>query len=186
MTNNTRYIVAFAVVGAILGTLAFFGLTPFGRDVVQQIAGTSPAGTTGQTAKFFSIAANLASPGANGTSSSILNTSANDFYILAIKAGCSGIGSSNTAYSGGGLAALKLTVATTSTSAPATNGVNVVGGGTITIATSTVNYVVASSTAQMPGLSSTTAMWASGSYMTFSTNATNTAACVFGVEAMSS
>lgn len=182
MQSSTKAIIA--LFGAFVIGIAIWGAYQYPNAA--QLAGTSPAGTTSATAKFYSVAASLAAPGANGTSSSVYNASANDLYITAIKAGCSGLGTSLVAYSGGGLANLLLRVATTSTSAPATNGVNVVGGGTITIATSTVDYVVASSTAQMPGVSSTTVKWASGSYITFSTNATNTATCTFGVDAFSS
>lgn len=187
MTTISKSLLAFAVVGAVAGLIGFFGYSPFIKPVIEQIAGTSPAGTTSQTAKFFAIAVNLAAPGANATSSSILNSSANDYYITAIKAGCQGVGSSFVANTGTGLVSLQLTVATTSTAAPAANGANKVGGSTVVIATSSSSYVVASSTAGNPnsnGLSSN--VWAAGSYLTFTTNATNTAMCTFGADVFSS
>lgn len=156
-------------------------------EMAQQLAGTSTAGTTGQTAKLYTIAANLSAPGANATSSSILNTSANDLYVTSIKAGCEVVGTSRTAYTGAALAALTLTVSTTSTAAPAAAGANLVGQSTMTLGTSTPQFVDASSTAGGPsGSVMVNNVWAPGSYMTFQTNATNTAQCTFGVEAFTS
>lgn len=144
-----------------------------------QIAGTSPTGSTFGTAKYAGITANLAAPGANATSSSILNTDSNDRYPTAVRIGCQGIGTSKVAYSGGALANLLLSVGTSSTAAPTQVPGTLVTGSTITIGTTTgqdvVNTVV---TASVLGA----AVWPAGSYMTFFTNATNTAQCTFGVD----
>ena len=173
---------AFAVIGAVAGLVAFFGYSPFVK-LVQNFS-ASPAGTTSQTAKFFSVVANLGTPGANATSSSILNTSANDYYVKSMNVGCETVGTSQTAYTGAGLASLTVKAATTSTAAPASNA-NTNLAGSITISTTTPNFVEASTTASS-GSNSVNYIWASGAYMTFTTNATNTAACTFGVEAFSS
>ena len=84
------------------------------------------------------------------------------------------------------MASLQLTVATSSTAAPATNGnTNSVGGGAVTIGTSTATYVVSTSTVAV-GTANTYAIWLAGSYLTFTTNATNTAVCTFGVDYIAS
>lgn len=170
-----------------MGALAWFGFTPFLKIVNNTIQQGSPAGSTFGTAKFAGVAVNLASPGANGTSTSILNGDASDRYISSIKAGCQGVGSSNTAYVGGGLASLQLTVATSTTAAPATNSnTNSVGGGAVVISTSTAVFGISTSTiagnSTSPGITKVYFVWASNSYLTFTTNATNTAACTFGVD----
>lgn len=186
MSTIQKWIAALIVTVAIAGAYFF----PQSQTIIQQLAGASPAGTTGQTAKLFTVVANLSAPGANATSSSILNTSANDYYINAIKAGCEVVGTSRTAYTGAALAALTLTVSTTTTSAPAAAGANIVGSTAMTLGTSTPQFVEASSTASngatTPGSALVNNIWASGSYLTFQTNATNTAQCTFGVEAFSS
>ncbi len=186
MTNGTKYLLAFAVIAGLFGLAAFFGFTPFGVIVEQQLAG-SPAGTTFSNAKFAGVAINLASPGANGTSTSVLNTDAGDRYINTIKVGCEGVGTSRTAYSGTGLDVLTLRIATSSTSAPAANNnANPVGGGPLTVATSSTYFMEASTTASTAvpnvGTSAISNIWATGSYLTFTANATNTAACTVGVD----
>lgn len=147
----------------------------------------SPAGSTFNTAKFAGVVALLSTPGANGTSSSILNGDTSDRYITALKAGCQVLGTSKTAYSGAALAALTVSVATSSTSGPATNSnTNVVGTTAMTIGTSTPQFVSASSTASngstAPGSAYISNVWSAGSYLTFTTNATNTAMCTFGAD----
>lgn len=151
---------------------------------------TTPQGGTFNTAKFYGVAVNLAAPGANATSSSIQNTTGNDLYVTAIKAGCENVGTSQTAYTGAGLSKLLMTAATSSTAAPATNSnTNTVGSTAMTIGTSTAQFAEASSTASngtTPGSSLINNIWLAGSWMTFTTNATNTAQCTFGVDAFSS
>lgn len=145
--------------------------------------GTTVQGGTYNTSLQASVAINLATPGVNATSSTILNTDANDRYISAIKVGCENIGTSKTAYSGGGLATLTLKVATSSTAAPLdVPSTNLVGGGSLTIATSTPNFGIASSTMAIPGVSLVNFIWAAGSNIDFTVNATNTAVCTVGVD----
>lgn len=185
MSKTTIGFLSLAVVGAIFGTVAFFGLSPFIKTVVQ-IYGTSAQGSTGFTSRQFSVyGVNLGAPGVNATSSSILNNTGDDVYITAVKVGCEGVGTSKAAYSGGGLAKLLLSVATTSTAAPAAQSAALVGGTTFTIATSSTNFTYATSTSSW-GAATTTNIWAAGSYLTFTTNATNTAVCTFGVDGFTS
>lgn len=191
MSIISKILVGLGAVGVVLGTLAFFGLSPYGQTIIQQFAGSSPAGTTFNTAKIAEIAVSPSAPGANATSSSILNTDANDRLILSEEIGCQGVGQSKAAYSGAGLAALTLSVATSSTASPAANAnTNVVGSSAATIGTSTPNFVMASSTASngatSPGSALVSNIWAAGSYLTLTFNATNTASCVVGVRYLAS
>jgi len=148
----------------------------------------SAAGSTFQNAKFYAVAADLSSPGSTGTSTSVLNGTTNDLYITDIKIGCEGIGTSKTAYTGTGLSALTLKVSTTSTASPAAVGTNLVNGATITISTSTPFFTLSTSTVGTAGTGSSSyfLVWSAGSYLTFQTNATNTALCTFGANVFSS
>lgn len=147
------------------------------------VAAGSTAGTSFSTSKFAGIAVNLAAPGTTGTTSSILNTDAFDRYVTAVKAGCQGVGTSKTAYTGTGLSTLQLTVGTSSTANPVNNTYFSSVGVNMVIPTSTANYAFASSTSAYNLSTSTNSLvWSSGSYMTFQTNATNTAVCTFGVD----
>lgn len=141
----------------------------------------SSAGATFNTAKYAGVVANLATPGANGTSTSIRNTDSGNRYVTGLRYGCSGIGTSQTAYTGAGLASLQLTVGTTTTAAPAVIPASpFLVANALVIATSSVNTAAGSSTPTV-ALGNAT-IWPAGSYMTFWVNATNTAACTFGVD----
>lgn len=173
------------VIAAILGAMAFFGLTPFGKEVIQNF-GTTPQGGTARTALAPTVAVLLSSPGANATSSSILNNSTDDYYVTGLLVGCENVGTSQTAYTGTGLASLTVSAATTSVASPGVvTNTNKVGGGNLTIATSTVQFTQASTTAAN-GTGAMYNIWPAGTYLTFTTNATNTAACSFGANVVSS
>lgn len=141
----------------------------------------STAGSSFSSAKFAGITAALSAPGANATSSSVLNTDATDRYVTGFRLGCQGIGTSKTAYTGAGLAALNVSVGTSSTAAPATLAPFVYVAQNFTIPTTTPDNAVATSSGATSPLGEA-ALWRSGEYMTFATNATNTAACTFGVD----
>lgn len=181
MNNKTTWI----TLGVIVAILAIYGAYQYPQNTntttVQQFGTTSQGGTF-DTAKFAGVAAILSAPGANATSSSILNTSDNDRFISGIRVGCEGVGTSKTAYTGAALASLTVTMSTTSTSGPATGGTAITA---ITIATSTPTFVAASST-PATGSVSYLSVWSTGSYLTFTTNATNTASCTFGADYFSS
>lgn len=156
---------------------------------VQMFAAASPAGTTVNTEKFAGILGiSLASPGiagasgstANGTSTSILNTDAFDRYATSWVAACEGVGTSKTAYTGGGLASLQISVGTTTTASPATFLSAEAIASAQNIATTTVNLLVSSSTLQS-ATSSLAMVWPANTYMTFAFNATNTAVCTLGI-----
>lgn len=174
-------VIALVVAGGVLGGYLYLLSKP-----QPQLASATPQGGTTSSALFYSVAANLGAPGANATSSTVFNLSGSDLYITSVTAGCENVGTSQTAYTGAPLSALTLSVATSSTAAPATNSnTNLVGGGTITIGTSTTQYTIASTTATI-GSPKVYNLWAAGSALDFTTNATNTAQCTFGVNAFSS
>lgn len=189
---ETKKIIAIVLAAVI--AVAIYGAYQF-PVVIQQISVGSPAGSSFSNAKFAGTVASLTIPGSTGTSTSILNGDASNRYVMGVKVGCTGLGTSQTAYSGTGLAALTLTVATSSTASPVTNGNTNRVTTPITIATSTGTFAFASSTATLLATTSVNGsvgvsggstdigtVWASNSYMTFTTNATNTAACTFGVD----
>lgn len=196
MSTFTKSAIAFGVVAGIFGLVAFFGYSPFIKTVLN--LGASPQGASFTTGKIAAVSALLTLPGANATSSSIQNNSGVDQYITGVMIGCENLGTSRVAYTGGGLATdgLQLSIATTSTAAPATNGTNLVFPA-IGISTTTGYFTLASSTGSLAttsvsgsigytGSQSVNNIWKSGSYLTFSVNATNTAQCTFGVSVLSS
>jgi len=139
-------------------------------------------GTTSGTAGTQHIAEFAFNPTvATATSTSVLNSDAQDRVVRGVDVACSGVGTSKTAYTGAGLAALTFTAATTSTSAPAALG-NTNYTFNATVGTSTTDVYVATTTSN--GVNSATGnsmRWQTGTYMTVASNATNTAACVVSV-----
>lgn len=183
--NTSTIFKVVAGVGILLGVLAFFGFTPFGKQVVTQFVG-SPAGTTFSTAKFAGVAVSLAAIGANGTSTSILNGDASDRFVSGWRLGCEGLGTSRTV-SGVGLANLLLTIGTTTGSSPTAPSTFAAVANNYIVPTTTGNLIlaipsVASSTIGGTATTTNATVWPSGSYMTFTFNATNTAACTVGVD----
>lgn len=186
--NNDNTITFFqacvvAVVAAIFTGLVIFTFLPKGESA-NQLAGTSPQGSTFGDPKVAAVAVNLASPGANATSSSILNTDSNDRFVTGWMLNCANVGTSKTAYTGAGLANLTMYVGTTSASAPATTGATTAFWTPVisayNVPTSTLSFAMGSSTS-VSATSTLAALWPAGSYMTFIFNATNTAACTVGV-----
>lgn len=175
MKNITRYIIWAIIALALISTGAFIALTS------NQVAATSPQGATFTTEKTAGIAIQLANPGANATTSSILNTDANDRYVSSFHFGCENIGTSKTAYTGAGLANLQGSIGTTSTSVPITPVFTFPVALNFNLGTGTSNLLVSSSTLAT-ATSSNAMVWPAGSYMTFQFNATNTAACTVGVD----
>jgi len=148
------------------------------RDV---IGGTSSVGTTQSTQKEALITWTLST---GATTTSLYNGDANDRVIETAKYACTGIGTSYTQLTGAGLATLYVTAATTSTSIPATLGTNTnyVFTSANTFATSTGFAYLASTTPGELLTNTSNRLWLAGSYLTFASNATNTATCVIGVE----
>ena len=143
----------------------------------------SPAGSTFSSAKIATVS--MVPATGSATSSSILNTDSSDRWVEDFVVSCSGIGTSQGFITGGGLA---------------TNGWGV-NFGTTSVAsqgnqgnanTTFVNLATSSPHAyNVEGVSTTTVtglkrLWASGSYMTYTFNATNTASCIVGVNYLAS
>lgn len=169
----TKLIVGVLVVLAIAGGY-------FYPKALNTVVLGSPVGSTFNTAKIAAI--NFAPTTGSATSTSILNTDASDRYVIDGFAFCTGVGSSQVAYTGTGLNALTLKAATTTTNAPA--GVsNTNNALALTIATSSNVTSNASTTVATNAFAG---VWGSGTYMTFFTNATNTAACNIGVHYLAS
>lgn len=177
MTTTSKIVIGLAFIGAILGSLAFFGFSPFGRQVVNEVFG-SPSGTTSTSVDGATVVVSMT----NATSSSILNPTGQLAYVYLGLVNCTGVGTSQSLVTGGGLAALTLTAGTTSTATAPAGGfeftTEILQG--VTIGTSSPVFALASSTMQTATTSFAT-LWPAGTYMTFVSNATNTAVCTFGV-----
>jgi len=114
------------------------------------------------------------------TSTSIQNTGGNDRAITSDHAFCQSVGTSNGYLTGGGIASLTLQAATTSVANQGLQGnTNYVFNTTIATTSGLAAYYVASSTEPIPSYIGR--IWPAGSWLTFNTNATNTAACSFSV-----
>lgn len=182
MTTLTKSVLALAFVGAVFGTIAFFGLSPFGKTVVQQVFG-SPAGTTFNTGKV--VAVDISPATQTSTSSSVLNTDASNRWIASFGfSGCTGTQNSQTDLTGTGLASWFVQAATTTVANQGLQGnTNYALNLTIPTSTAGVPAIVAASTSTP---SAVFGIWAPGTYMTFTFNATNTAACVVEMDYIAS
>ena len=149
----------------------------------QPVTYSSTTGTTFNTAKVAAIVFTPATAAA--TSTSIYNGDASDRKIQSFFADCSGMGTSFAAYSGAGLVSggLIFSYATTSTANP--NTPQTANAISISVATTTPDSynITGAATTTPTGLQR---VWAAGSYATFSSNATNTASCVVGVNYLAS
>lgn len=172
------------VVLAIMGGLAWFGLTPFLHEsvidktstTVQQIG--SPVNTTFNTAKVAAV--NITPSSNTATSTSILNSDTSDRIITDAFVTCSNVGNVF-AQTAAGLASAgwNWQAATTAAATPATLGAN---------ANLAMNVIVATTSAADAYTASTTytqvfnRRWGTGTYMTFWENATSSSAvCQAGV-----
>lgn len=167
---NKITLIALVVVAAVAVGAYFFP-----RAVHSVFGASSPVGTTFNTAKVAEI--NFSPATGSATSTSILNVDASDRIVTNSFATCAGLGTSFTAYTGTALGALIFQAATTSTAAPTTlPSTNYVFNAVIATTTPTDAYVASSSYASV-----TYQRWPAGTYMTWTSNATNTAACSVGV-----
>lgn len=167
-------LIGIAIVGAVLGSVAFFGFSPF-ISMVTAVVG-SPVGTTFNTAKIAAV--EMTPLTASATSTSILNTDSSARWITSVHAGCTGVGTSNVLSTGAGLAQWLLQVATTSVSGQGLQN-NTSLAGNVNIGTTTSFAQSASSTIASTGTKNTDFYyWDTGTYLTFTFNATNTAACI--------
>jgi len=173
--NYLKYILGVVVLGAIL----WAGIT---YPKVSQSLGSN-GGTNTSAKQVEAVSWDLST----GTSTSILvpaNMTASQFQLS-----CTGVGTSQTAYTGAGLASVTLKAATTSTSHTTdtpTSNTSVSNTNLIvstTLATSSAITTIASTTQSVGGTAGVAQLLLAGSYVTFFTNATNTAVCTIGVQA---
>lgn len=177
MTTQAKSIIALVLAVVIGG--AIYGAYQYPK---YQATVSSTAGTTFLTAKFAGVSVSLANPGTTGTTSSILNTDAGTRYVTGVRAACDSVGTSYTAYTGTGLASLTLSIGTSSTASANTIGATAKVLTNGIIATSTYTNSFATSTSQLGSTAQSATLWHTGEYMNFQSNATNTAACTFGVD----
>jgi len=142
----------------------------------------SPAGTTGTSGKYYSQTLSLAD--ATGTTTSMYNGSGFDLAARATDVMCQTLGTSRTAYSGAGLAALVFTMSTSSANTVSGNAaqINTNYLANITVSTSTTNSYQSTSTEGV--ITGTSRIWPNATYLVISSNATNTASCAVGVSVM--
>jgi hypothetical protein len=168
--NKKMLVITLAALALIGGAYLYPKKTP------SITVGTSPVGTEFGTAKIASINFSLASHLA--TSTSIFNNSQQDRIIKDTFVACDTVGTSKTAYTGAGLANLIIRIATTTTNSPAiVSNTNYIGNYTAVATTSPVVYTASSTEGVITGYSR---VWPSQTYLTFSSNATNTAQCTVG------
>lgn len=168
-------IFAVVIVAAVYGAYQY----PHSESVTQSFGTTSGTAGTRHIAQF-----SFNPTTASATTSSILNSDGQDRVVTSVDVACSGLGTSRVAYTGGGLTSLGLlfSVATTAASAPAALGNTNFTYGPGGIATTSATFWEASSTPGTTGVTiDASRRWAAGSYMTISSNATNTAACFVDV-----
>lgn len=162
------------VIAAILGAFAFFGLTPFGKQIVQEFGAT--AGSTFNTAKVAAVNFTPATSAASSTS--MLNTDANTRYVTGGFVACQGVGGQGGAF----------TAATTSVANLGLQGnTNLAENIFATTSAPTITFMYSASSTQPAAL--TTGInfaWAAGTYLTFVDSLTNTGVCTVGVNYLAS
>jgi len=180
--NPLGQAIVVAVIAGVLG--GFIGGKLSSTTNVVHVDGTtgSPVGSTFNTARIAMINASFAS----ATSTGVYNGDTSDRIITDATWDCTGVGTSQTAYTGAGLVTWTISMATSST-ASGSSFVNANTNYVVTTvqATSSPEVYVASTTPGLTG-SAFVRRWAAGSYLNIFTNATNTAACVIGVKYLAS
>lgn len=181
MNKITVGILSLLVAAAIVGSYFF----PQSITKIEQMAG-SPTNSTFGTQKVLGVIMDMS----QGTSTSIQNNSASSVVATTLNYACTGVGTSQTAYTGVGLASVSIKIATTSvTSTGSTPTSNVAVGNTnlmvsTTLATTTSSTLVSSSTVAIGG-TVLNAIIPSGAFVTVFTNATNTALCSINLDTIS-
>lgn len=185
MNNNHTITFVQACVVAVIASIAT-GLImttfqkPQAAPIINEVAAASPTGSTFTTSKVALVRATFLI----STSTSVLNTDSNNRYIKNLELACTGVGTSQTPYTGAGLLSQGWKIsASTSTTAASSAYLNANGNYAFVnyvMSTTSAWLTVSSSTLAIGGFSSTTE-WLAGTYLDIFTNATNTAACTVGV-----
>lgn len=171
MTTFGKSVLAF-ILAVIIGG-AIYGAYQYPKAILPSFG--SPVNTTFSSAKV--VAVDMSPLTQTATSTSIQNTDASNRWIASFGfAGCTGVQNSQTDLTGTGLASWFVQAATTSVPNQGLQGnTNYALNMTIPTSTAGVPAIVAVSSSTPSAISG---IWAPGSYMTFTFNATNTAACV--------
>lgn len=173
---NNRNIIIGAVVAVLVGFALGWVLHTQGNLV-------SAISTSGVNNNLPTQSSTVFSPTtSNGTSTSILNSGGSDRAITSVVAYCSNIGTSQNFLVGNTAPTLvsngwTLLVATTSV---ANQGLQANANyiANTFVATTTSTYFTATSTEGV--IAYANRIWPTGSYLTFNSNATNTATCTYG------
>ncbi len=173
-TSNIISVAVALVVGVVLG----YALSHQSVSV----GAISPVGTTGTTGKYLSVTMSL--NGTTGTTTSILNRFGQDVAVRATDVMCQTVGTSRTAYTGAGLAALNFKIATSSTNTVTGNVTDINANylANLNVGTSTTDDYAATSTEGV--IQGTSRIIPAGAYAIISSNATNTASCAVGLSVM--
>lgn len=173
--------ISLVLIGLALVVGLVAGHSFWGKVAAPVAGGPSPVGTLRSNAKDYTVTFIPAT--GTATTTSILNSDSTDRYVTNDYIFCTGVGTSKTAYTGTGLASLTFTAATTSTANPTslTNTNYILNSSVAT--SSTVTFVATSTEGVIAGWSR---IWPTGTYLTFSSNATNTAICTVGVHTIGS
>jgi hypothetical protein len=159
-------IAALIIGGAILGSYFY-----------PKFSTGSSAGATFNSAKISAIAG-FAPASASATTTNLYNSDTSDRIIEDAFVSCNTVGTSKTYLTGTGLESLQFNFSTSST-ATGYGRTNTANAFIVTVATSTSDAYVASSTIPFPNQVSR--IWPAGSYLVIGSNATNTASCLTGV-----
>lgn len=179
-TDNTLTLVQaciVAVLASIVVGVIVVKLVPTSSttQVVHEVAGASPVGSSFNSAKLAAI--NIIPNTSAASSTSILNTDSNDRYVLDTFLACSGVNGQG----------VYLKAATTSVSSLGLQGnANLIASTTATTTTTSLfDYVSTSTEGTLP---MTGRVWPSGTYLTFLFNntATTSATCTPGVHYLAS
>ncbi len=176
MKKSIIIAVVFALVGLGIGYFAFSS-----ENVLTTVSTANDA--TFKTARIAEVGLSPASD--TSTSTSILNTDSTDRVVTNAWYYCNVLGTSKTYLTGTGLANLIFRISTSSNS----TGYGVTNANYLldsNVATTSAGTSVYTSSSTTPFPDNTSRLWASGSYIRFYSNATNTAQCVIGVDYLAS
>lgn len=169
------------LVGFVCGL--FFSLQQKTEVVREVVQGVSTAGTVNRSPVLLSSTLNLS--GTSGTSTQIQNNSGYDLAVTSSFAFCTGAGTSYTWPNSAatGLTNLLMQMATTSATGLGLQGnINYIGN--LVVPTTTVSGIGYVPSSTEPVTYTGTRVIPSGAYLSITSNATNTATCSVGVNAV--
>lgn len=163
MTTTTKGIIA--VVGAVVLVLFVWGAYQYPKEV--QLTAGSSAGSTFQSAKIAEVVSDATYTGASTTLGYVLNGDASDRVVIDAGAFCTGLASASSAVN---IYNFRAGTSTNVFNIPSATNLAM----NVTLASSTSQRYVATSTYLGSGIQQ---VWATGTYMVFTINATTSATC---------